>query len=91
MLATVAAECSRGPGVPQPDENAAMLVTRQVLGVDEFNLEVLDRLVIELELPLERAIGHTPPLAQQGDHLIHHPRQNPLSFPPCVLISLLAS
>ena len=34
-------------------------------------LEVLERLVIELELPLERAIGHAAPLAQQGDYLIH--------------------
>ena len=33
--------------------------------------EVVQRIVIELELPLEGAIGHAAPLAQQGDHLIH--------------------
>src|SRR5262249_21972723 len=53
------------PRIPQPDENVALLVTRHVLGVDEFNLEVLNRLVIELELPLERTIGHPPPLTQE--------------------------
>ena len=39
--------------------------------VNECNREVLKCLVIELELPLERAIGDTTPLAQEGDHLIH--------------------
>ena len=32
-------------------------------------LEVLERLVIQLELPLERAIGRAAPLAQRGDGL----------------------
>ena len=45
---------------------------REPLALDEFDLEILQRLVIELELPLEGAIGHTAPLAQQRDHLIHH-------------------
>jgi hypothetical protein len=41
-------------------------------------------------LPLERAIGHPPPLAQEGDHLIHdrdkvHPVSSlPDAWPPCV-------
>ena len=46
-------------------------------------------LVIELELPLEGPIGHAAPLAQQGNHLIHHrDKVHPLSSlpgarPPC--------
>src|SRR6516162_4180199 len=52
----------RRPRLPQPDENAALLVPRHVLSVDEFNLKVLNGLVIELELPLERTIRYTPPL-----------------------------
>ena len=49
-----------------------LLIGGEPLTVNEFTLEIRERLVIELELPLERAIGHTPPLAQQRDHLIHH-------------------
>src|SRR6266849_5733622 len=72
--------------IPQPDESAALLVTRQVLGVDEFNLEVLERLVIELEVPLERAIGHTTSLTQERDHLIHHrDKVHPISSLPGAL------
>jgi hypothetical protein len=47
------------------------------------NCEVLERLVIELELPLKRAIGHTTSLAQERDHLIHHrDKVHPVSFLP---------
>jgi hypothetical protein len=49
-----------------------VLIGRETLTVDEFNLEVLKGLVIELELPLERAIGDTTALAQQRAYLIHH-------------------
>ena len=55
-----------------PDEYGPLLIGRETLTVDEFNFEVFEGLVIELELPLECAIGHAAPLAQQRDHLIHH-------------------
>jgi hypothetical protein len=42
------------------------------LALDQFNLQILQRLVIELELPFEGPIGHAPPLAEQRDHLIHY-------------------
>jgi hypothetical protein len=48
-----------------------LLIGRETLTVDELNLEVLDRFVIQPELPLECAIGHAAPLTQEGDHLIH--------------------
>jgi hypothetical protein len=41
------------------------------LAVDELVLEVVQRRVVQLELPLEGAIGQAAPLAQQRDHLIH--------------------
>ena len=73
--------------LPSPDQHAA----RPHHGPgcwasDEFILEVLQGLVVELELPLERAIGHAPPLAQQGDDLIHHrDKVHPVSSLPCAL------
>jgi hypothetical protein len=54
-----------------PDQHGPLLIGRETLTVDEFNLEIIEGRVIELELPLERAIGHAAPLAQQCNHLIH--------------------
>jgi hypothetical protein len=66
-----------GPGgshlrVTRPDQNVAPLIDRQALALDEFVLHILQGRVIELELSLEGAIGDAAPLAQQGDHVIHH-------------------
>jgi hypothetical protein len=64
----------------------SLLIHGETLTLDEFNLEVFDRLVIELKLPLERAIGHPPPLAQEGGHLIHHrDKVHPVSSLPDAL------
>ena len=41
------------------------------MSIEERVFQVFQRRVIELELPLERAIGQAAPLAQQGHHLIH--------------------
>ena len=65
--------CGRGDRrrrVPRPDEDRALLIHRQALARDEFELQVLERLVIELELQLEGPIGQAAPLAQKGDRLI---------------------
>jgi hypothetical protein len=51
--------------IPGPDQHFALGIDRQLLGVDEFVLERLDGLVIQLELQLEDAIGYTASLAQQ--------------------------
>jgi hypothetical protein len=55
-----------------PDQHRPLLIRRQTLTVDKFNLEVLERLVIELEVPFEGAVGHTTALAQEGYRLIDH-------------------
>ncbi len=70
-----------------PDQHAALLIDRQALAVDEFVLEILQRRVIELELPLEGAIGQAAPLAQQGDHLIHdRDKVHPVSSLPVLCL-----
>src|SRR5262249_26957964 len=64
---------SRGRSrVPNPDQHGLALIDGHALALKEFDLQILQRLIIELELPRERAIGDTAALAQQRDHLIHH-------------------
>ena len=60
----------RGPRRTGPDQDPTVLIHRQALAIDEFLLQVLQRHLVELELPLQGAIGQTTPLTQQGDHLI---------------------
>jgi hypothetical protein len=54
----------------RPDENAALLIPRELLGVDEFLFEGFERFVIQLELDLECPICHTLTLLEEGNHLI---------------------
>jgi hypothetical protein len=54
------------------------------LALDEFVLHILEGRVVELELPLEGAVGHPAPLAQQADHLIHD-RDKVHPSPPCLV------
>ena len=76
-------------GITGPDQHRAVLIDGEALALDEFVFQVVQGGVIELELPLERAIGQAAPLAQQGDHLIHHrDKVHPVSSlpgarPPC--------
>ena len=86
-----------GPGAEQaaeaaptgPDQHIPVLIDREALALDEFVLQVLQCVVVELELQLEGAIGQAAPLAQQGNHLIHHrDKVHPVSSlpgarPPC--------
>jgi hypothetical protein len=40
------------------------------LALDEFVLQIFQIRIIELELPLEGAIGQTPPALEHGDCLV---------------------
>jgi hypothetical protein len=42
------------------------------LRFDELDLQVFEGLIIELELPFERAIGHSTSTLQHGQGLIHN-------------------
>jgi hypothetical protein len=57
---------------PRPDQHPAILTHGHVLGVDEFVLERLDRVIVHLELQLQGPIGHTPTVPQQGENLLDH-------------------
>jgi hypothetical protein len=54
----------------RPDQHAALLIPRELLGLDELLFEGFERFVIHLEVDLERAIRHTLTLPEEGNHLI---------------------
>src|SRR5215471_6007841 len=56
----------------RPDQYPAVLICRHALAVDQRILEVFDRRIIKLELPLEGAVGHPPPALEHGDRLVEN-------------------
>src|SRR5262249_61574295 len=50
----------------RPDQDAAVLICRDALAVDQRILEVFEHRVVELELPLEGAVGQAPPALEHG-------------------------
>jgi hypothetical protein len=40
--------------------------------VDEFFLKILEKRVVQIELPLEGAVGHTPAALPHGNRLIQN-------------------
>jgi hypothetical protein len=62
----------RGRGCSRPDQDAAGLIDREALALDELVFECCQVGVIELKLQLEGTIRQATPLSQEGDRLIHH-------------------
>jgi hypothetical protein len=44
-----------------PDQYCTVFITRQALALDEFVGQIFEGRVVELELPLQRAVGQAPP------------------------------
>src|SRR5215510_5598726 len=57
--------------VASPDQTAPRVIDYVGLRVEEFVLQSRQLRVIQRKLELQGAIGHTAPLAHEGDHLIH--------------------
>src|SRR6266511_2492287 len=57
---------------PRPDQALVMILLDRIVRIAKFSPEVCEQLIIQGKLPLQRAIGHPPTAAQQGDHLIEH-------------------
>src|SRR5262245_53982961 len=60
----------REVSVPRPDQEATVLISRELLGLDEFLFEGFEGLLIQVELELQCPVGHALPLTEQGNHLI---------------------
>src|SRR5215510_366293 len=62
----------RGSGAPiaAPDEAMPQIFTYLRVRVQEFSLEIIESAVVQVKLSLERLIGHTLTLAEEGQDLI---------------------
>ena len=47
-----------------------MLISRELLGLDEFLFENFESLLIQVELDFQCPVCHTLPLTEQSNHLI---------------------
>jgi len=63
------------------------MIDREAVDLDEFLFEGLQRLLIEMKLEHERAVGHTPAALQHGNRLVEdllkghcQPSTSPLGF-----------
>jgi hypothetical protein len=54
----------------RPDQYPAVFIHRHALALDEFGFHIVQIRVIELELPLEGAIGQAPPALEHGYRLV---------------------
>ena len=54
----------------RPDQHGPLFVHRQPLALNEFGLQILQIVVIQVKLALEGAIRHAPAALQEGNRLI---------------------
>src|SRR5262249_20250440 len=57
-------------GITSPDQACAVLIDGEALALDELALQIVQGSVVELELPLERAVGKAPTPLQHGYRLV---------------------
>jgi len=65
-----------------PNQHVTILVRGPPLYPDDLPREVVEGVIIELELPFERAIGHAAATLQDGHGLIHNVLEGQCR-PPC--------
>jgi hypothetical protein len=74
--------------VAGPDQDVAILINGHLLGLNELDFEIVEGVIVQVELPFERAIGYAASPLEHGQGLIHnllegHRRpSNPLAFVP---------
>ena len=79
-----------GCSVACPDQHGAVFVGCQALALNQFALEVFERLAIEAELPLQQAIGDPTTALQHRQRLIHHLFKGHRCFSPSPVTSRTA-
>jgi hypothetical protein len=42
------------------------------LSFDNLSFEIVEEIVVEIELPLERSVGHTPSALEYGENLVEY-------------------
>jgi hypothetical protein len=64
--------CRRCCPVAGPDQDGAILINGHLLGLDELDLEIVEGVIVQVELPFERAIGHAASTLEHGQGLVHN-------------------
>jgi hypothetical protein len=64
------ARCWEGLRGTRPDQHTSVLIPGDLLRVEEFVLEIIEGLLIQVKLALKRPIRHTLALAQELDNVI---------------------
>ena len=74
VLAAGRGRCRVGHGAlgARPDQDVALLLDRQALARDEFVLQIVQGRIIELELPLEGAVGQASAPLEHGHRLVEN-------------------
>jgi hypothetical protein len=61
-----------GLGVTRPDEDATVFIHSELLGRNNFFLEVFQFVIMQVKSPFERPIGHPPLALDQRNDLLQH-------------------
>jgi len=56
----------------RPDQDVASLIDRHALALNEFILQIVERGIVELELPLQGAVGQATPALEHRDRLVEN-------------------
>ena len=64
--------CRGRTGCSGPDQATAVVLDHMGVGVQEFRLEVLEGVIVHVELPFERAIGHAASPLEHRKHGIEN-------------------
>jgi len=55
-----------------PNQDVAILINGHLLVLDELDLEIIEGVIIQVELPFEHAIGHTASTLKHGQGSVHN-------------------
>jgi hypothetical protein len=64
--------CWRGTRSSCPHKTRPILFNSSLVRIEQFFFESIELLVIQVELDLQRSIGHPSSAAEEVDHLIEH-------------------
>src|SRR5919204_5138501 len=84
-LSRVRDNCLSACSVASPDQYSTVFIGSKALSLGKFKLQILQRLIIKLKLPLEGAIGQTSSTLEHLDGLFENfvKRHGMLPAQPC--------
>ena len=71
-----------------PDQDFAVFIHGQLLAMDEFLLEILEKRIVQIKLPFEGAIGHAPSTLEHGNRLVQNLLEGHGQRPPAARLPI---